>query len=178
MKRFFAVYLLLLFLVYNAGYYVFYLSVNAQYEDSWRQKVELNDINPDIILTKSIPITLAYQADQENFQPVLESFEMDGKVYRILQQRYAKDTLHIVYINDQTGKQIKNSLRDWISTLTEKPSSSKNATFWDCFEKNYISNSLDFSLMRKAEIVKVYRILTSSKISSPFIDTLTPPPKA
>lgn len=178
MKNFFAICLLFLFLIYNAGYYVFYLTVNQQYENSWKEKVESNKLDPGILLTKSIPITFPYQADQENYIPVLESFEINGKVYRVLQQRYARDTLHIVYINDRTGKQMRNSLRDWISTLTQKPANSKNTTVWDSFEKNYIPNYLDFTLIAKQKIVKVFRIFFNSELLSPFIDTVTPPPKA
>ena len=178
MRNFFAICLLLLFLLYNAGYYIFYLTFNLQYENSWKEKVEDHDLDPGILITKSIPITLVYQADQKEFQPVLETIEIDGKVYRVLQQRYAKDTLHIVYIYDRTGKQMKNSLRDWINTLTQKPSNSKNTTVWDSFEKNYIPYHLDFSLFTNSEFDKIFRVFKVSDILSPFIESLTPPPKA
>jgi hypothetical protein len=178
MRTFFAICLILMFLLYNAGYYIFYLTVNEQYDASWKEKVEDNQLDPTILQTRSIPITFAYQADQKEFQPVLEVFEMDGKQYRILQQRYAKDTLHIVYINDQAGNQMKNSLRDWVNTLSQKPSSSKSTTVWDGFEKNYMPNHLDFSLIVKPNIDKEFRIFISSEFISPYIDTLTPPPKA
>lgn len=178
MKNFLGICLLLLFLIYNAGYYVFYLTCNTQYENSWREKVEYNDLDQSMLITKSIPITFAYQADQENFIPVLKSFEMNGKVYRVLQQRYSKDTLHIVYINDQKGKLMKKSLRDWIETLTQKPTSNKSNTVWSSLEKNYMPNYLDFILMAKAPVARVFRIFISQHILSPYIETLTPPPKA
>ena len=167
-----------MFLLYNAGYYIFYLTVDSQYEDSWKNKVEYNKLDPSILQTKSIPITFAYQADQEEFQPVLEVFEMEGKVYRILQQRYAKDTLHIVYIDDHATRQMKNSLRDWVNTLTQKPTSSKNQTVWEGFEKNYMPYHLDFSLISKSRIEKVYRAFSNPEFIPPFIETITPPPKA
>jgi hypothetical protein len=178
MKNFLGICLLLLFLIYNAGYYVFYLTYNIQYENSWRDKVECNELDPGSLITKSIPITLAYQADQKDFLPVLESFEMNGKIYRVLQQRYSKDTLHIVYVNDQKGKLIKNSLRDWVSTLTQKPTSDKSNTVWDSFEKNYMPNFLDFILRAKAPVARVFCIFVDMDVISPYIDTLTPPPKA
>jgi hypothetical protein len=109
---------------------------------------------------------------------VLEVFEIDGRIYRVLQQRYAKDTLHIVYINDQTGKQIKNSLRDWVSTLTQKPTSSKNTTLLDGLEKNYMPNKIEFSLNAKPIVIRIYRDFISSDFLPPIIDTLTPPPEA
>ncbi len=178
MRKFFSIYLLILFLIYNAGYYLFYLTFNIQYDNSWKEKVEYNELDPGILITKSIPITFPYQADQKNFLPVLESFEMNGKVYRVLQQRYAKDTLHIVYINDKTGKRMKNSLRDWLSTLTQKPSNSKSNSVWESFEKNYLPNYLDLFLPVKESIVRIYPIFIQLDIPSPYIDSLTPPPKA
>ncbi len=178
MKRFFSIFLLLLFLVYSAGYYLFYITVNMQYDNSWKEKVEYNNLNQGEIITKSIPITFVYQPDQQDFLPVLKSFEMNGKVYRVLQQRYAKDTLHIVYINDQVGKQMKNSLRDWISTLTQKPTSDKTSTVWESFEKNYMPNCFDFTLIAKAGVIKIFRIFLKTDLFSPFIPTHTPPPKA
>ncbi len=178
MKRFFSIFLLLLFLVYNAGYYLFYLTVNMQYDNAWKEKVEYNHLDQGTLITKSIPITFVYQADQKDFLPVLQSFEIDGKVYRVLQQRYAKDTLHIVYINDQVGKQMKNSLRDWICTLTQKPASNKTSAVWESLEKNYIPNNFNFALIAKANAVKIFRIFVSAGFNSPFIPTQTPPPKA
>ncbi|HLF35385.1 MAG TPA: hypothetical protein VI583_14165 [Cyclobacteriaceae bacterium] len=178
MKNFLSIGFLLLILLYNAGYYAFYLTVNEQHENLWEARVENNRLDPGMIQTRSIPITFAYQADQEKFQPVLEVFEMDGKVYRVLQQRYAKDTLHIVFVNDQTDKHLKNSLRDWVSTLTQKPTSSKSSSVWEGFEKNYITRQLEFTFIEKPDIVQVYRTFISFEFIQPYLETSTPPPKA
>ena len=178
MNNFLSIVFLLLILLYNAGYYIFYLTVNEQHENLWKARVENNRLDPQMIQTRSIPITFAYQADQEEYQPVLEVFEMDGKVYRILQQRYAKDTLHIVYVNDQRDKHLKNSLRDWVNTLTQKPTSSKSSSVWEGFEKNYITNQLDFTIIEKPDAVKVYRTYINFEFIQPFPETSTPPPKA
>ncbi len=178
MKNFLATGLLLLILLYNAGYYIFYLTVNERYENLWKKRVEGKQLDPGMVQTRSIPITFAYQADQDEFQPVLEVFEMDGKVYRVLQQKYAKDTLHIVYVNDQTDKHLKNSLHEWVNTLTQKPASSKNNSVWEGFEKNYIPNRLEFTFVEKPDIIKEYRSYINFAFIQPFIETSTPPPKA
>ncbi|HLF35474.1 MAG TPA: hypothetical protein VI583_14610 [Cyclobacteriaceae bacterium] len=178
MKTLFASGLLSIFLLYQAGYYVFYLSLERRQGDYWKDKVEQNHLEGDILIGRSIPISFPYQPDQEEFQPVLETFESEGKVYRVLKQRYARDTLHILYIDDHQGKQMKNSLRHWLISISHSPSAGDNQIVWDGLEKSFIPNHFEFAAIHLYKFLILYRHAIDHAILTPLIGILTPPPEA
>lgn len=51
-------------------------------------------------MTESWPVSLPYQPDQKDFLPAKGSFERNNLHYKILKQRYSRDTLHILYTID------------------------------------------------------------------------------
>lgn len=73
-----------------------------------------------------IPLQVAYMPDQEDFQESNASFEKDGMHYRIIKQRYKKDTLVIVYVHDQEKNQLNNMVVQWAKSLAaSNPESGK-----------------------------------------------------
>jgi hypothetical protein len=69
-----------------------------------------------------IPLSVAYMPDQEDFRESNASFEKDGRHYRIIKQRYKKDTLEIVYVPDIEKNQLQNLLAEWAKNLSPKHS--------------------------------------------------------
>jgi hypothetical protein len=170
--------LLFILLFYHAGYYGFYINALYQLESSWNLKIESGDLPENLLQTKSISLTFPYQPDQEDFQPVSEKLEIEGKFYRVVKQKYAKDTLHIVYINDIERDQLKISFNEWIYSITQKPvSKDGKQVILANTTKNYlpINFSFSFDSVLYDDFIKSTQYYVVVK--SPFLKIPTPPPQ-
>ncbi|HLF34328.1 MAG TPA: hypothetical protein VI583_08825 [Cyclobacteriaceae bacterium] len=127
--------LLLMLFLYQAGFYLFYLTEKYRIANDWEGNFEGNGHE---LLSKSIPITLPYQPDQEEFQPVLEIIEANGRFYRVIMQKYAKDTLHIIYQSDKNSEELHASLVNWIDSISQQSSAEKKPVERHRLEKNYL----------------------------------------
>lgn len=98
-KRIGSLFLLAAILVSLHGTFAVYFLIGLHTGDSWR--FSKNDtLLHDRQMTASWPVTLPYQPDQEDFVPAMGFFEQDKIHYRIIKQRYSRDTLYIVYAID------------------------------------------------------------------------------
>ncbi len=79
-------------------------------------------------LTFKIPLTVPYSTDSKEYTRVDGEFEQDGEVYRLVKQKLQSDTLYIVCVKDNTSKNIKQALADYVKTFSDKPVSSKGNT--------------------------------------------------
>jgi hypothetical protein len=130
--------LLFMLFLYQTGFYLFYLTEKYRIANDWKGNFEGNGHG---LLSKSIPITLPYQADQEEFQPVLKIIDANGRFYRVIMQKYAKDTLHIVYQSDKNSENLHASLKDWVNSISQQSSTEKKPAERHRLEKNYLPAS-------------------------------------
>jgi hypothetical protein len=178
MRRLIAIMLLFVLLFYHAGYYGFYINALYQLESSWNLKIEKGDLPENRLHTKSIFISFPYLPDQQDFHPVSEKLELEGKFYRVVKQKYAQDTLHIVYINDVEREQLKLSFNDWIQTITQKPVSKEGKQIiLTNLTKNYLPIQFDcsFSSLFTFNLINIKNY--SFSVKSPFLKIPTPPPQ-
>jgi hypothetical protein len=178
MRRLIAIMLLFVLLFYHAGYYGFYINALYQLESSWNLKIEKGDLPENLLQTKSIFISFPYQPDQPDYLPVSEKLELEGRYYRVVKQRYAQDTLHIVYINDIEREQLKLSFNDWIQTITQKPVSKEGKQIiLTNLTKNYlpIHFGCSFNSLFSDNPIHFKNYYFSFK--SPFLKIPTPPPQ-
>ena len=176
MKQFSVILLLLVFLMYQAGFYLFYLSLNHYNEEAWQDDQQVEALQNRFI-EKSIPITFAYQADQANYQSVMQSIQVDGNFYRVVKQRYAKDTLHILYIVDTKRENMHKSLKDWVNTISQHSSQDKKTAIKDGLEKNYLPCSLGVTLFCSYVGNPAYLYSFVPDLLLNPVDVLKPPPR-
>lgn len=139
MRKKSAIILLFVFLLYHLGYYGIYLTTRYQLDNVWQDKIVNEQVNDEQLLIASVPLSIPYQPDQNRFHPASGTFEIDGKFYRIVKQRYAKDTLHIMYVNDTTLEDLNRSLEDWLASITQKPTSEKSThQLWKSVSKDFL----------------------------------------
>lgn len=112
-----AIFLLLCFLSYHFGYYAAYFSRKGKVERDWFERIYSQKPSGLKEMQLKIPLQVAYMPDQEDFQESNASFEKDGMHYRIIKQRYKKDTLVIVYVPDQEKNQLNNMVVQWAKSL-------------------------------------------------------------
>ena len=139
MRKFSAIVLLFAFLLYHLGYYGFYLLVSFRLDQEWHTKIYEDNISGEDLLHTAIPLSIPYQPDQSDYTPISAMMEIDGNYYRIVRQKYAKDTLHVVYVNDTLQKVLKQSVDDWLASILQKPSSDgQPLDLWKVLTKDFI----------------------------------------
>lgn len=75
-------------------------------------------------ITIEVPMSLPYGSDSMDFERVDGEFEYDGQHYRLIKQRYYKDTLYVVCVPDIYNKHISEAMHNYAKTFTDKPTGS------------------------------------------------------
>ncbi|HLT06384.1 MAG TPA: hypothetical protein VK014_02600 [Cyclobacteriaceae bacterium] len=120
MKKEIAILLLFCFSFYHFGYYFFYFSYRYKIESEWKSTtVHTFDTEFDKENLIKIPLHIPYMVEQEDFHTTNTSFVQDGTSYRIVKQRYVQDTLQIVYVPDVALTKLDQTIKGWITALTE-----------------------------------------------------------
>lgn len=144
MRKVSSILLLSVFLMYHLGYYGIYLGGRYQLDKKWENIAEHEQFDADEIREASIPISIPYQADQPDYRPASGTVEIEGEFYRIVKQRYVKDTLRIQYVKDRSMEKLHDSFEDWLSSLTQKPISEKGSLqFWKVLAKDFLISTSD-----------------------------------
>ena len=114
--------LLFCFVSYHFGYYVSFFSKKIRLEKVWFERIYGDGPSELPEMSLEIPLSVAYMPDQEDFQESNASFEKGGQHYRIIKQRYKKDTLEIVYVPDVEKNQLERTVAQWAKNLSSKHS--------------------------------------------------------
>jgi hypothetical protein len=177
MNRILTYLLLFVFLLYQAGYYLFYLTLKHRADLELTENSDNKVLNKDFII-KSIPLSLAYQQDQKDFLSVMQVIEADGKYYRIIKQRYANDTLHIIYMADKSRENLHTSLTEWVNSISQQSSQDKQSLIKDGLEKNYMPNNIHIELIIYFEENSGFKYSYVPDLLINPMDTLKPPPES
>ncbi len=128
------------FAIYHFGYYAFYFSVDYHLESKWIEQIYGTD--EDLLLERlmEIPLSAPYMSNQDEFQPTNTKFEKDGKYFRAIKQRYQNDTLQVIYVPDTARKLLDNTVKRWISSLTDDdtPQDQSGKLSAKLFAKDYL----------------------------------------
>lgn len=107
------------------------------------QRLDDHQYSVDETVTLKIPITIPYQLDTEDYKRVDGEIEHNGEFYRLVKQKFDRDTLYIVCIKDQTGKRINQALTDYVKTFTDNPMQGKQPSkSLPTFIKDFIPTSM------------------------------------
>lgn len=126
MKRAFATLLLFLFLLNVMGYYGIFLGLQFKNTQELQARFDQDEYTRDQEITIKVPITIPYATDSREYTRVNGEFEYQGEVYHMVKQKLQKDTLYIVCVKDNTSKEIKQALADYVKSFTDKPVSEKS----------------------------------------------------
>lgn len=126
-----------------------------------------------------IPISVPYMADQDEFQTTNTTFEKDGQNYRAVKQRYANDTLQIIYVPDTAKNKLDNVVKKWITSLVsdEIPAENTNSLLSKIFIKDYTKPNLDFVIAPLLNQEKNYIGFIFLPYNELFLSNNTPPPE-
>jgi hypothetical protein len=161
------------------GYYGLFFGLQLSNDRAMLQKLDAGDYSGAETVTIKLPITIPYTPDAADFERVDGKFEHNGTLYRLVKQRYAQDTLHIVCIKDQDGTRISEGLTSYVKTFTDKPiSNSKNSKTVDTLIKDYLTDGFSLTNASYGWELEVLAESLSVIFNSEFHSSISQPPES
>jgi hypothetical protein len=154
------------------GYYGVFLGMQYHNDVTMTRILDANQYDEAQTITVKVPMSLPYMTDDSDFERVDGKFEHEGEVYRLVKQKYVKDTLTVVCVKDFENKRIRQALSNYVKTFTDQ---ANNANEHSKVSVNFIKDYLPqtFSLKSissgwETNVIKdsFYRNLIPAYISS------------
>ena len=115
-------YLLVAILLLNVfGYYGVFMGLQYQNDREISALLDQDSYDLEQAITIKVPLTVPYMGETE-FERVRGEFEYQGEIYKLVKQKLSNDTLSIICVRNEAGKEIKRALSDYVKTFTDKPS--------------------------------------------------------
>jgi hypothetical protein len=106
------------------GYYVVFLGMQYRNDLTMSRILDGEGYDDNQMLAIKIAVSLPYMADQSDFQRVDGKFKHRGESYRLVKQKYAKDTLTILCVRDHENERISEALSNYVKTFIDNGSDS------------------------------------------------------
>jgi hypothetical protein len=117
MRKFTAYFLLIIFTIYHLGYLVVQLLMPVVIHHHWERQIwGCQEALPTERLIK-IPFLMPYGQDQQDFQAVNFSIEIDGAMVRVTKQRYFGEHLEVMVVPDQLQANFDEQLQFWVASM-------------------------------------------------------------
>lgn len=130
-------------------------------------------------ITLTVPIAIPYQLDREEFERVDGEIEYNGEFYRLVKQKFKTDTLYIVCIKDQAGKNFNQALADYVKTFRDDPMHGKNSSkSLPTFIKDFLPTSLKITHSSEGWNYTLPADSFNQFFYSRTLSVVTPPPQA
>jgi hypothetical protein len=120
------------------GYYGVFMGLQYQNERSITRALDSDVFEEFETITLKVPMSVPYMPDQLAFERVTGKFEHQGELYRLVKQKYAKDTLIVLCIKDVEHKKIDRALSDYAKTVTDIATTDKSQKASIGFLKEYL----------------------------------------
>lgn len=127
MKKLFSIGFLIIFLFNVGGYYLVFIGLKYQAKSQLLKQIEAQTYSAEEAIELKIPMSLPYELNQQQYERVDGEFAHEGRIYRLVKQKYVSDTLYLVCIPSHKEKLLQNVMSDYIKGLNDIPVSSKNA---------------------------------------------------
>ena len=148
------------------GYYVVFLGMQYRNDLTMSRTLDAEHYDNTKTLTLKIPVSIPYVADQSDYQRVDGKFKHGGEFYRLVKQKYARDTLTVVCVRDHENERISEALSNHVKTFIDNGSDSEESL------KITVSFIKDF-LSQKFSILTITPGWQSKITTSFFVDNLT-----
>jgi hypothetical protein len=160
------------------GYYGVFVGLHYQNDRAMSKALESDVYLPAQTITLKVPVSIPYMPDQTGFERVDGKFEHNGELYRLVKQRYAKDTLTIVCVRDAEHKKIKLALAAYVKTFSDKASSNKpSARKIINFIKDYLPISISIHCATEGWALRMTDSPQCKELITGFSTSITHPPE-
>lgn len=110
------------------GYYGVFLGLHLNNDIAMSKALDSDIYDLSNTITLKVAVSIPYMPDQPDFDRIDGQFEHNGELYRMVKQRYAKDTLTVICVKDIEHKKIDLALSDYLKTFTDKATDTKPAS--------------------------------------------------
>lgn len=176
MKKITAYLLVLLLLLNVMGYYGIFIGLKYKHNTNINERLDGYEAHQFESVTLKVPLTIPYYGDTQ-YERVSGEVEYEGEFYRLVKQKFEKDTLYIVCIKDAESKRIKQALADYVKNFSEHTSDSPSKTV-PSFIKEYINSALSYSTASNGWNRKIQFGLTQQEVKTIPLTFISPPPEA
>jgi hypothetical protein len=172
-KNFLAISFCAAFLVYQIGFVAIYFYAKEKNRQVWITKTEFKEGFKKV----SIPLTLPYWQDQDEYQVTDGEMIVGGVHYRKVYQKYAQDSVHILLVLDETMNQIQSSTRKLVAGNTGNETGSAADSNFTFILKNDLQTQADFefSFFRSGEFIDA-KFYYSASFKGRSLSIDSPPP--
>ena len=140
--------------------------------------LDSDNYDPVNTITIKVHVSIPYMPDQRDFERVTGEFEDDGELYRMVKQRYAKDTLTVVCVRDTEHKKIDRALSDYVKTFTDKASDTKpTSKLRVSFIKDYLPISFKIKSSTEGWTLQVTHNSAQQQLIPTFSASIVHPPE-
>jgi hypothetical protein len=168
----------MIILLNTMGYYGVFLGMHYQNDLAMSNALDADDYDQSNTITLKVPVSMPYVPDQSDFDRVDGKFEHNGELYRMVKQRYAKDTLTVVCVRDTEHKKIDLALADYVKTFSDKASDTKPASKMSIsFIKDYLPISFKINSVTNGWALRVAHNPHGQDLTPTFSASIIHPPE-
>lgn len=178
MKRLVSLALVALLLLNVLGYYALFFGLQYRNDRAMTRMFDSGTYEESQAITIKLPLTVPYLNDNPGFQRVDGKFWHGGEFYRLVKQKYAKDTLTVVCVKDPENVRIQDALSDFVKTFTDAPIENQaNAKLVFSISKDYIQESFYLETLSAGWQVEISQRDCCLQLVSTFVPTIKHPPE-
>lgn len=160
------------------GYYVVFLGMQYRNDMTMSRTLDADQHDDNQTLTLKIPVSLPYVADQSDFQRVDGKFKHGGQSYRLLKQKYSKDTLTVVCVRDYENERISEALSNYVKTFIDSgPDSDESLKITVSFIKDFLPQKFSILTITPGWQSEVTTNIFVENLTSTFIPLVVHPPE-
>ena len=179
MKRFISALLVFLVLLNTMGYYLIFSGLEWKHDARMTGDLDEDVYDESEAVVIRIPMALPYQYDNPNFVRVEGKFVHKGESYRLIKQKYERDTLTVVCIKDAHDKSIQHALSKVVNTYTDSPAdtegpSGKGASL---FIKEYLRSQITVGAWSSGWSQALSQTVVQQLTAQEHTDSLLQPPR-
>ena len=158
------------------GYYGIFLRLKYNNTLSVIQRLDAQDYTEDETVTIKVPLSVPYYGDTR-YERVDGEMEFEGQFYRLVKQKYERDTLYIVCIRDTKAEHIHSVINDYVNTFTDQAAERSSSKTIQSFIKDYCPSSFKLDSQAAGWTLEISFPGVVASIADTFATLHTPPPK-
>jgi hypothetical protein len=178
LKRITSIAFVFIILLNTMGYYGVFLGLHLKNDIAMSKALDADIYDQSNTITLKVPVSIPYMPDQPGFDRVDGQFEHNGELYRMVKQRYAKDTLTVICVKDIEHRNINLALSDYVKTFTDKASDTKPASKATIsFIKDYLPISFELNSATEGWAMQVLHNSNYQSLVPTFSSSIIHPPE-
>jgi len=143
--------LLACFGVYHFGFFAVQFLMPMAIHHHWESRIWENGGSSPAGRLVRVPFSLPYGQNQENFQSVNFSMEINGQSSRVIKQRYFDDHLEVIVVDDELQANFHQQIKNWLSSLGADQEDSDQAPLQKTLSKSFAKNFIPYEFELKLE---------------------------